>query len=132
MSFRPGDWKCSCQKINFSARKVCFGCGQPKETVGFVRAALVTFRPGDWYCVHCQDHQFAKNTVCRRCQAAKPIQSGDCTGLECAICLTNVKNRGFLHGDDVHVVCCSECASQCSVTCPLCRQRIEKIVNIYL
>jgi len=29
--------------------------------------------PGDWQCPKCQDHQFARNTQCRRCGTARPI-----------------------------------------------------------
>ena len=31
-----------------------------------------TERPGDWKCPACQDHQFAKNEVCRKCGTARP------------------------------------------------------------
>ena len=29
------------------------------------------FKPGDWKCIKCNDHQFAKNTVCRVCGSTK-------------------------------------------------------------
>lgn len=29
------------------------------------------FKPGDWYCPQCGDHQFAKNTNCRKCGEAR-------------------------------------------------------------
>eukprot|EP00927_Polykrikos_kofoidii_P013719 TRINITY_DN15962_c0_g2_i3.p1 TRINITY_DN15962_c0_g2~~TRINITY_DN15962_c0_g2_i3.p1 ORF type:complete len:127 (+),score=16.67 TRINITY_DN15962_c0_g2_i3:268-648(+) len=32
-------------------------------------------RPGDWRCPGCQDLQFARNTVCRRCGAPKPFDA---------------------------------------------------------
>ena len=40
------------------------------------------FKKGDWICPKCEDHQFSKNSVCRRCGEKKPtdvenIKSGD-------------------------------------------------------
>jgi predicted RNA-binding Zn-ribbon protein involved in translation (DUF1610 family) len=29
-------------------------------------------KPGDWDCPKCNDHQFARNSHCRKCGAAKP------------------------------------------------------------
>jgi len=29
-------------------------------------------RPGDWDCPECNDHQFARNSHCRKCGAVKP------------------------------------------------------------
>lgn len=33
---------------------------------------VVDIRAGDWECPKCNDHQFARNTECRRCGAPKP------------------------------------------------------------
>jgi len=33
-------------------------------------------QPGDWFCPGCSDHQFAKNTVCRRCGTPNPTMHG--------------------------------------------------------
>mmetsp|Transcript_87481 Transcript_87481/g.270867 ORF Transcript_87481/g.270867 Transcript_87481/m.270867 type:complete len:208 (+) Transcript_87481:47-670(+) len=33
-------------------------------------------RAGDWDCPQCGDHQFARNTECRRCKAPKPLNGG--------------------------------------------------------
>mmetsp|Transcript_129326 Transcript_129326/g.314201 ORF Transcript_129326/g.314201 Transcript_129326/m.314201 type:complete len:99 (-) Transcript_129326:152-448(-) len=35
------------------------------------------FQPGDWTCAQCGDHQFSKNTSCRRCGAEKPLVSSN-------------------------------------------------------
>mmetsp|Transcript_85396 Transcript_85396/g.134832 ORF Transcript_85396/g.134832 Transcript_85396/m.134832 type:complete len:476 (+) Transcript_85396:67-1494(+) len=34
-------------------------------------------RNGDWYCAGCGDHQFAKNSSCRQCGAARPDNAAD-------------------------------------------------------
>lgn len=33
-------------------------------------------RAGDWLCPNCEDHQFAKNTHCRKCNTVKPGEEG--------------------------------------------------------
>ena len=33
-------------------------------------------KAGDWFCPKCDDHQFARNVVCRRCKTAKPLGAG--------------------------------------------------------
>jgi len=35
-------------------------------------SAMATLKVGDWICPGCYDHQFSKNSTCRRCGAAKP------------------------------------------------------------
>jgi len=42
-------------------------------------------RAGDWDCPQCGDHQFARNSECRRCRAPKPLDGG---------CGGGVRNRG--------------------------------------
>eukprot|EP00416_Gambierdiscus_australes_P024821 CAMPEP_0171071298 /NCGR_PEP_ID=MMETSP0766_2-20121228/10247_1 /TAXON_ID=439317 /ORGANISM="Gambierdiscus australes, Strain CAWD 149" /LENGTH=363 /DNA_ID=CAMNT_0011527833 /DNA_START=122 /DNA_END=1209 /DNA_ORIENTATION=+ len=37
--------------------------------------ALSNFKDGDWHCAACGDHQFARNSQCRRCGAPKPVVS---------------------------------------------------------
>eukprot|EP00427_Karlodinium_veneficum_P023812 CAMPEP_0169100220 /NCGR_PEP_ID=MMETSP1015-20121227/20970_1 /TAXON_ID=342587 /ORGANISM="Karlodinium micrum, Strain CCMP2283" /LENGTH=420 /DNA_ID=CAMNT_0009161145 /DNA_START=68 /DNA_END=1330 /DNA_ORIENTATION=- len=34
-------------------------------------------RNGDWYCQQCGDHQFAKNSLCRNCGAARPTDGSE-------------------------------------------------------
>lgn len=34
--------------------------------------------PGDWMCPTCSDHQFARNTKCRRCGTPRPLGMGGC------------------------------------------------------
>merc|ERR1712217_835279 len=41
-------------------------------------AAPENMRNGDWLCPKCGDHQFARNSMCRKCGAEKPMQ--DLTG----------------------------------------------------
>mmetsp|Transcript_14625 Transcript_14625/g.25686 ORF Transcript_14625/g.25686 Transcript_14625/m.25686 type:complete len:146 (-) Transcript_14625:68-505(-) len=37
-----------------------------------VASGQVQVPPGDWICESCGDHQFARNTTCRKCGAGKP------------------------------------------------------------
>jgi len=46
------------------------GCG------GGMSPAIMNGKPGDWLCPSCGDHQFARNTVCRRCSAPRPDNAG--------------------------------------------------------
>jgi hypothetical protein len=46
---------------------------------------------------------------------------------ECIICYTNAKSVVFAPCG--HYCCCDECATQMKGTCPLCRQKIGRIVN---
>merc|ERR1719148_411580 len=32
---------------------------------------------GDWYCPGCNDRQFGRNDVCRKCDTAKPAEGDD-------------------------------------------------------
>merc|ERR1719291_991385 len=48
---------------------------------------MAAVKPGDWTCASCGDHQFARNTACRKCGAAKPEEddgmvatAGGCQG----------------------------------------------------
>jgi len=34
-------------------------------------------REGDWLCLGCNDHQFARNEVCKRCSAPRPVRDSD-------------------------------------------------------
>jgi len=36
-------------------------------------SALTALSPGDWICFSCYDHQFSKNSACRRCGTPKPF-----------------------------------------------------------
>uniref|UniRef100_A0A7S1R4V9 RanBP2-type domain-containing protein n=1 Tax=Alexandrium catenella TaxID=2925 RepID=A0A7S1R4V9_ALECA len=40
-------------------------------------AGGASFAPGDWMCTQCGDHQFSRNTACRKCGAAKPMTSSN-------------------------------------------------------
>eukprot|EP00929_Paragymnodinium_shiwhaense_P093012 TRINITY_DN5304_c0_g1_i1.p1 TRINITY_DN5304_c0_g1~~TRINITY_DN5304_c0_g1_i1.p1 ORF type:complete len:393 (-),score=78.63 TRINITY_DN5304_c0_g1_i1:102-1280(-) len=85
VSLRPGDWKCGhCGDIQFACNQNCRLCGHAKEE-GTVKEPLpegsddedeapggFPMRPGDWRCPKCRDHQFARNTTCRRCGESKP------------------------------------------------------------
>lgn len=85
-SMRPGDWICgNCAFHNYARNSNCRrcsaerGCGGPSAAAaalaastqssgGYGGAALL---PGDWICSSCGDHQFARNSGCRSCGAAK-------------------------------------------------------------
>ncbi len=47
------------------------GDGQPGSTTSTTAAE----RKEDWKCVACNDHQFARNTHCRRCGRARPTEA---------------------------------------------------------
>ena len=78
VSFRDGDWMCSCCGDHQFARNIaCRLCGTPKLGKALPRSepglgsAVSSFRDGDWMCAGCGDHQFARNTACRLCGAPK-------------------------------------------------------------
>jgi hypothetical protein len=142
---RPGDWHClACTTHNFASRNVCKACETPKPAAGGKTASrgsalqvdrgakLVVFRKGDWLCGKCQDHQFASNTSCRKCGKSRPVAAGEesADGSECVVCFENMKTAGLLHGDDVHMCCCKECAASLR-QCPMCRAPIERVLNVY-
>jgi hypothetical protein len=84
----------------------------------------------DWYCAKCNDHQFRDNKFCRSCKSSKPAAPDDSNGSECVVCFANEKNTGFLHGNEVHVACCRECANALQI-CPICRAPVQNRVTVY-
>jgi hypothetical protein len=132
----------ACTTHNFASRSVCKACETPKQAAGKAvvvgvssaqqGAKLVVFRKGDWLCGQCQDHQFASNTSCRKCGKSRPVAAGEesADGSECVVCFENMKTAGLLHGEDVHVCCCKECAAALQ-QCPMCRAPIERVLNVY-
>ena len=48
--------------------------GRPRQ--GELRWELGGGRPGDWECPSCGDHNFARNTNCRRCGEPRPSDAG--------------------------------------------------------
>lgn len=53
-------------------------------------------------------------------------------GRQCLICLSEVANFGVLHQGAVHLCMCRQCAQLFSEpNCPVCRERVERIVRIY-
>jgi hypothetical protein len=51
----------------------------------------------------------------------------------CVVCLVAARSVGLLHGTSMHVVVCAPCAEQLQGdSCPVCRQRVERLVlNVY-
>merc|ERR1719453_1682996 len=47
-----------------------------QQGMGMKGGAKDGMQPGDWLCPACGDHQFARNTQCRKCGAAKPADGG--------------------------------------------------------
>lgn len=90
----PGDWICDkCGDLQFARNafcRMCHGKGKKAEesTVAVVgdkaaakgkgkgKAAGGKGKEGDWVCGSCGDQQFAKNSMCRMCGAAKPFTGG--------------------------------------------------------
>ncbi|GIM10035.1 hypothetical protein Vretimale_13816 [Volvox reticuliferus] len=59
---------------------------------------------------------------------------GDDAGGSCAICWSAPRHVGFLHGKTSHLCVCRRCASKLREgvhRCPMCRQLIERIIDIY-
>jgi len=51
----------------------CYRCGGSHLARGCSRPyKMDSLKHGDWLCASCGDHQFARNTECRMCGAAKP------------------------------------------------------------
>ncbi len=93
-------------------------------------------RPGDWLCPSCNDVQFARRSSCRRCNTSKPAGvDDDNNDRTCVVCMANVRNAAFVHGEDSHVICCIECAAEIfkqGKSCPLCKRTIERVLKIFL
>merc|ERR1719492_434581 len=49
--------------------------GLGKGCMGGMKGAAVGFKDGDWNCPACGDHQFAKNSVCRKCSQPRPVDN---------------------------------------------------------
>ena len=90
-NMKPGDWRCpKCKNHNFANKKVCnrTGCEEPKprggggrgrDSRGHRSSNSSGFRdsdmkPGDWNCPKCKNHNYAKRTVCNRCDTRKPVE----------------------------------------------------------
>jgi len=90
-NMKPGDWRCpKCKNHNFSNKKVCnrTGCEEPKPRGGGGRGRdsrgyrssnsggfnESNMKPGDWNCPKCKNHNYAKRTVCNRCDTRKPVE----------------------------------------------------------
>ncbi|KAK3247791.1 hypothetical protein CYMTET_42724 [Cymbomonas tetramitiformis] len=85
---RPGDWVCGqCGDLQFARNARCRQCGSGKPggagaaapgspaPTGNSSNYAPVMRDGDWMCGGCGDHQFARNTSCRRCGGPRPSQS---------------------------------------------------------
>jgi predicted nucleic-acid-binding Zn-ribbon protein len=90
-NMKPGDWSCpKCKNHNFSNKKICnrTGCEEPKPRGGGGRGRdsrgyrsnnsggfnNSDMKPGDWNCPKCKNHNYAKRTVCNRCDTRKPVE----------------------------------------------------------
>jgi len=102
MNMPQGDWNCpSCGDLQFERNSTCRMCGTPKPGSAGQKAAgggmanafggAMTggsgkgflpglHSPGDWLCPSCGDHQFSRNSSCRKCGAAKPQEAGSAAG----------------------------------------------------
>ena len=90
-NMKPGDWSCpKCKNHNYANKKVCNrnGCEEPKPRGGGGRGRDSrgyrsnnsggfndsNMKPGDWNCPKCKNHNYAKRTVCNRCDTRKPVE----------------------------------------------------------
>lgn len=87
MGKKAGDWFCpACNDLQFAKNTECRKCQTPNPDPEGSRAAMEAgiasregaqdLKPGDWYCPSCNDLQFAKNKVCRKCQTPNPDPEG--------------------------------------------------------
>eukprot|EP00933_Yihiella_yeosuensis_P002998 TRINITY_DN10527_c0_g1_i1.p1 TRINITY_DN10527_c0_g1~~TRINITY_DN10527_c0_g1_i1.p1 ORF type:complete len:437 (-),score=68.19 TRINITY_DN10527_c0_g1_i1:107-1417(-) len=86
-AFKDGDWNCpSCGDHQFARNASCRKCGTARpddneyavdlpppreESTRDFKESTRDFKDGDWHCKSCGDHQFARNTSCRKCGAPK-------------------------------------------------------------
>ena len=96
----------------------------------------------NWNCKGCNFRIYGHKTECIKCNldrhgnlidVSDKVDEVDDDKL-CIICMMQPKNSIFLHGTDAHNSCCYACASKIMDTtknCPICRQKIEKIIKIY-
>jgi len=93
LHMKPGDWLCPrCGDLQFAKNAACRKCGTPNpDPEGTAHAAMergdfhrgpVNAKPGDWNCPACGDHQFARNTHCRRCGTPNPNGGGGFQGFQ--------------------------------------------------
>ena len=95
---REGDWICAqCGDFQFARNFRCRRCNAPKPGTssfsdrggdrrqggsyggsfgGGRGGGFGGGRPGDWECPSCGDHNFARNTNCRRCGESRPSDAG--------------------------------------------------------
>jgi hypothetical protein len=69
-----GDWRCSNCGDNhqFGRNKKCHNCGALRPAAALpAQVAPGGMKKGDWICPSCSDHQFEKNTECRKCKTPK-------------------------------------------------------------
>ncbi|GFH13848.1 ANK_REP_REGION domain-containing protein [Haematococcus lacustris] len=54
--------------------------------------------------------------------------------LSCVVCLSAPRAVGLLHGSTVHKCVCRECAAKIkagTMLCPLCRQTVERVLDVF-
>jgi len=112
-NMQPGDWSCAvCGDHQFARNTSCRKCGAPKGSAGAAGGGCVAalaapgglgggmtgnMQPGDWSCAVCGDHQFARNTSCRKCGA--PKGSAGAAGGGCGAAIGGCAAGGGFGGD---------------------------------
>jgi len=134
---RSGDWKCPrCGDNQFARNTECRKCKTPRPATSAATAtAPKQSHPGEWICSNCGDLQFKDRLQCRQCNRSKPCPDDTPDEKLCMMCATNVRNAGFFHGDDVHTVCCMECAQKVydkTKMCPVCRKIIDRVIKSFV
>merc|ERR1740117_1675190 len=93
---KPGDWSCpGCGDHQFARNPECRKCGTAKPGGGGMAmmgmgggggggggGRTAAQKPGDWNCPSCGDHQFARNTECRKCGSPNPDPAGSMAAKE--------------------------------------------------
>lgn len=83
VEFRAGDWNCEqCNDHNYARNTKCRQCGNPNPNPNAGQQRQYNrnnnnknsniFRDGDWNCPSCNDHNYARNLKCRRCNTDNP------------------------------------------------------------
>ena len=159
------DWRClSCNDLQFAKNYNCRKCGTPKHKEGSNKPINLentiiepdanhnayntktgfVIKLGDWLCPMCGDHQFAKNTKCRKCNAYNPNitlsknneSNTTDNNNECVVCMARPKSILFRHTGktDGHLCCCEPCGKDLfknGKECPICRLPISELIKAF-
>lgn len=118
-----GDWNClMCDRILSVNLDRCLQCNITRDGVPIPEYSSNSSN---------SNNLNEEEITVEQTELAEPTESSDPSSQLCTICLTNQKNSIFLHGSTAHQGACYECATRCNNVCPLCRQRVDRVVKLY-